>query len=65
MRLTIAFGDQAYREKDFHELHVWPPEKVPICAVSFTHCAYTGETSYLCEGTSKKPVKSILLKDEN
>jgi len=56
VRLTIAFGNQAYREKDFHELHVWFPETIPSCTVVFTQCAYTGESTNLCEGPSKKPV---------
>ena len=63
MRLTIAFGNQAYRKKDFHELHVWFPETIPPCTVVFTQCAYTGEATNLCEGPSKKPIKSILFVD--
>ena len=63
MRLTIDFGNRAYREKDFHELYVWPPEKVPICSVVFTQCAFTGEAIDLCDGPSKKPIKSVLLRD--
>jgi len=64
VRLTIAFGNQAYRERDFHELHVWFPETLPPCTVVFTQCAYTGEAIDLCEGPSKKPVKSVLMRDE-
>jgi len=63
VRLTIAFGNQAYREKDFHELHLWFPETRPPCTVVFTQCGYTGETTDLCEGPSKKPIQSILLRD--
>ena len=63
MRLTIVFGDQAYREKDFKEFHVWPPEKVPVCSVIFNQCAYTGQANDLCDRPSKTPVKSVLLRD--
>ena len=63
MRLTIDFGNQAYREKDFHELHVWFPETMLSCTMVFTQCAYTGEAINLGEKPSRKTIKSVLLRD--
>jgi len=33
------------------------------CTMVFTQCAYTGEAINLCEKPSKKPIKSVLLRD--
>jgi len=60
-RLTVFFGDEAYKEENFESLHVWHPDRILNCSFSFTDCAYTGKAFDLCGKIPKEPISSILL----